>query len=127
VRGRVGCVARVWTGPERELGAILLDRNKTNVTDALTHSGVPRTVAHKLAQSFSSATSTPAGSQQHTTPALRHAIALAFAHSTQTVFYIMAAVMALVFLISVRFLPRGTVAVPAPETAALEPQVDVAS
>jgi hypothetical protein len=38
-------------------------------------------------------------------------VALAFAHSTQTVFYIMAAAMAFTFLVSVRRLPRGRVEV----------------
>ena len=35
---------------------------------------------------------------------------LAFAHSTQTVFYIMAGVMAATFLVAVRWLPRGRIA-----------------
>ena len=38
-----------------------------------------------------------------------HDVQLAFAHSTQTVFYIMAAVMAVVFVISLRYLPRGRI------------------
>ena len=38
-----------------------------------------------------------------------HAIQLAFAHSTQTVFYIMAGVMAFGFLVVFRFLPRGRI------------------
>jgi hypothetical protein len=39
--------------------------------------------------------------------ALVHDVKLAFAHSTQTVFYIMAAVMAATFIIAVRRIPRG--------------------
>jgi fucose permease len=100
------------------LGAILLSRNETNVSGALTKAGVPRAVAHKLALSFSSAQSGSGGAHAGETPALRHAIALAFAHSTQTVFYIMAAVMALVFVVSVRWLPRGRVEAPVEVAAA---------
>ena len=83
-------------------------------------------MAHKLALSFSS---TNAGAGPHTgeTPALLHAVALAFAHSTQTVFYIMAAVMALVFVLSVRFLPSGLVGAPVQAAAQLEPELDTAS
>ena len=38
---------------------------------------------------------------------LVHDVQLAFAHSTQTVFYIMAGVMAATFLVTVRWSPRG--------------------
>jgi hypothetical protein len=38
-----------------------------------------------------------------------HAVQLAFADSTQTVFYIMAGVMAVTFVVAVRRLPRGRV------------------
>jgi hypothetical protein len=40
-----------------------------------------------------------------------HDVQLAFAHSTQTVFYVMAGVMAFTFLVAVRALPRGRVEV----------------
>ena len=36
-----------------------------------------------------------------------HSVQLAFAHSTQTVFYIMAGVMVATFIVAVRWLPRG--------------------
>jgi hypothetical protein len=36
-----------------------------------------------------------------------HSVRLAFAHSTQTVFYIMAGVMVVTFIVAVRRLPRG--------------------
>ena len=38
-----------------------------------------------------------------------HDVQLAFAHSTQTVFYIMAGVMATTFIVAVRGLPRARV------------------
>jgi len=88
------------------LGTILIHQNDTNVTSALTRAGVPSGVAHRIAASFG--TSAPgarsARGQPHT---LVHDVQLAFAHSTQTVFYIMAGVMAATFLVAVRSLPRG--------------------
>ena len=58
-------------------------------------------------------------------------VQVAFAHSTQTVFYIMAAVMVATFIVSVRGLPRGRVAAPAesepePTAAAVEPSAQEA-
>jgi EmrB/QacA subfamily drug resistance transporter len=87
------------------LGALLISRSRTNVTDALVHDGVPRTVAEHVAGSFGAAppTSSQAGGQ------LVHDVQLAFAHSTQTIFYVMAGVMAATFLVAVRGLPRGQV------------------
>jgi hypothetical protein len=41
-----------------------------------------------------------------------HAVQLAFAHSTQTVFYIMAAVMAATCIVAARWLPPGRVEAP---------------
>jgi EmrB/QacA subfamily drug resistance transporter len=90
------------------LGAILISRNDTNITDALIGHGVPRSVAHGVARTvgFSPSDSTSARGQPH---AIVHAVQLAFAHSTQTVFQIMAGVMAAIFVIALRGLPRGRV------------------
>jgi hypothetical protein len=78
------------------------------VTSALTKSGVPGGVGHRVAASFGAgAGGVRSGSGQR--PALVHDVQLAFAHSTQTVFYIMAGVMAVTFLVSIRWLPRGRV------------------
>jgi EmrB/QacA subfamily drug resistance transporter len=88
------------------LGAILISRNDTNVTKALTLHGVPTGVAHRVAASFS-ASGAPSGSGSAHTAALVHSVQLAFAHSTQTVFYIMAGVMVATFIVAVRWLPRG--------------------
>jgi len=87
------------------LGAILISRNDTNVTAALTKHGVPSGVAHRVASSFSGSGAAGSGSGQ--SPALVHDVQLAFAHSTQTVFYIMAGVMVATFIVAVRWLPRG--------------------
>ncbi len=90
------------------LGAILIQQNKTNITNALTKAGGPTTAAHKVAASFaaSSPGAQAASGQPH---ALVHNVQVAFAHSTQTVFYIMAGVMAATFLVAVRWMPRGRV------------------
>ncbi|HUA04824.1 MAG TPA: MFS transporter [Solirubrobacteraceae bacterium] len=88
------------------LGAILISRNDTNVTKALTLHGVPSGVAHRVAASFS-ASGAPSGSGSGHTAALVQSVRLAFAHSTQTVFYIMAGVMVATFIVALRRLPRG--------------------
>jgi fucose permease len=90
------------------LGALLISRNNTNITGALTRAGVPRTVAHRVATSFGASVGS-GGSSSGQPRALVHDVQLAFAHSTQTVFYVMAAVMAATFIVTVRWVPRGRV------------------
>jgi EmrB/QacA subfamily drug resistance transporter len=101
------------------LGAIMINRNATNITNALTKAGVPHAAAHRVASSIGFAPSSSA-SQGHS-PALVHQVQLAFAHSTQTVFYIMAAVMAATFLITLRLFPRGRVELVDDPSATSEP------
>jgi MFS family permease len=79
------------------LGTILINRATTTVTEALVHMGVPRARAAELAGSFG-------GSRGGTVP---HEVQLAFAQATQTIFYIMAAVMAATFLLARLWLPRS--------------------
>jgi EmrB/QacA subfamily drug resistance transporter len=88
------------------LGAILISQNQTHVASALTKDGVPISAADKVAASLGSggAGSSSASTQPH---ALVHDVQVAFAHSTQTVFYVMAGVMAATFLVALRWLPRG--------------------
>ncbi|MGB0092352.1 MAG: MFS transporter [Solirubrobacteraceae bacterium] len=103
------------------LGAVLITQNKTNVSGALTKAGVPKAVAHRVAASFGAA-SPGAHAGTGASRSQVHVVQTAFAHSTQTVFYIMAGVMAATFLVSVRWLPRGRVELPeepeVPATAA---------
>ena len=90
------------------MGTVLISRNLTNVTGALTKAGVPKDVAHRVASSFGTSPSGGGGSgQPH---AIVHDVQVAFAHSTQTVFYIMAGIMLATFIVTVRWLPRGRVA-----------------
>ncbi len=88
------------------LGAILITRNDTNVTAALTRHGVPSGVAHRVAASFGGS-GPGAGAGRGQPAALVHDVQLAFAHSTQTVFYIMAGVLIATFVVALRWLPRG--------------------
>ena len=55
----------------------------------------------------SAAAARPRGPARGSRRALVHDVQLAFAHSTQTVFYIMAGVMVATFIVAVRWLPRG--------------------
>jgi EmrB/QacA subfamily drug resistance transporter len=88
------------------LGAILVSRDKVNITHALTQAGVPRAAAQKAAESFGSAGARAGAGRPG---ALVHDVEAAFAHSTQTVFYIMAGLMAATFVVAVRGLPGGRV------------------
>jgi len=103
------------------LGAILISENNTNITSALSRAGVPRAVAHKIASSFGPSTGGASGAAEP--HAIVHDVQIAFAHSTQTVFRIMAAVLAATFLVAVRGLPRGGVQ-PVDEQAAPVPERD---
>ncbi len=87
------------------LGALLVSRDKVNITGALSRAGVPKAAAERISGSFGSGAGSHVGAGQG--PALVHDVRLAFAHSTQTIFYVMAAVMAATFLVSLRWLPRG--------------------
>jgi EmrB/QacA subfamily drug resistance transporter len=104
------------------LGAILISQNKIHVTSALTKAGVPAGVAHRVASSLG--TRAGSGSGGHQPAALVHDVQLAYAHSTQTVFYIMAAVLAATFLVAIRWLPPGKVA-PAEPTDEPAPAPDL--
>jgi hypothetical protein len=88
------------------LGAILIAQNKTNVTHALTTAGLPEARAAKIASSFSSGSQ---GASSGHGSSLAHTVQLAAAHSTQTVFYIMAGVMAATFLVPFFRFPRGRI------------------
>jgi hypothetical protein len=75
----------------------LIRENNANITGALTKAGVPHAAARKVAASFG-AVAPSSGGHSGQSHALVHDVQLAFAHSTQTVFYIMAGVMAATFL-----------------------------
>jgi EmrB/QacA subfamily drug resistance transporter len=97
------------------LGTILVSRDGHTITSALTKHGVPVGIARHVAGSLTSG-ARPHGGHD---PALIHDVQLAFAHSSQTVFYVMAGVMAVTFLVAVRFYPRAF-PTPAPRRIAVE-------
>ena len=74
---------------------------------------MPERVAQRIAGSFISSAASGAG-RPH---ALVHQVQLAFAHSTQTVSYCMAAVMAVTGIVALRGLPHGRVEAPDDEPA----------
>jgi hypothetical protein len=86
------------------LGTILTSRNTVNIASALVKQGVPAGAAHRAATSFGFG---EAQSGSRGSSAVLHGVELAFAHSTQTVFYVMAGVLAATFLVTIRFYPRG--------------------
>jgi EmrB/QacA subfamily drug resistance transporter len=88
------------------LGTILISRDRTNIGGALEAHGVPKAVADSVSNRFTTG-NVGGGSASGQPDALVHAVQLAFAHSTATVFSIMAGVMAVTFLVAVRGLPRG--------------------
>src|SRR5262249_21774150 len=98
------------------LGTILISRNKTNITAALTGKGVPLPIAPRVASSIGFAPASSVSARGHS-PAVVHAVQIGFAQSTQTIFRIMAGLMAATFVIALRGLPRGRV-LPAEEPAA---------
>ena len=96
------------------LGAILVSQNQSNVVKGLTKNGVPSAQAHSVANSLGAhisggvAGGGPPGAGPVTRAAV-HSVQVAYAQSTQTVFYIMAGVMAATFLVALIRLPPGRV------------------
>ena len=102
------------------LGSILITRTVHNVTPVLTRAGVPSHIAHSIASAIGSGSPASGASFNHAPPALVHQVQLAFAHSTQTVFYIMTGVFVATFLIVVRGMPRGQVELAADDEPAAQ-------
>ncbi len=88
------------------LGSILIRRTDHTVTPVLTRAGVPPRVAHSVASALGSGAPT-SGSSFHAPHQLVHQVQLAFAHSTQTVFYVMASVFVATFVVVLRGVPRA--------------------
>ncbi|MDQ6775537.1 MAG: MFS transporter [Actinomycetota bacterium] len=90
------------------LGAILVTESKTNISGALAKAHVPQAVAQRVASSLGAGPGGDSGAREP--HSVVHAIQIGFAQSTQTIFDIMAGVMAVTFLVALRWLPRGRVA-----------------
>lgn len=95
------------------LGTILTAQNKINIEDKLGAFNVPKAEADKVAESLTQSGSGGNSSSmgEHVSAAQQadffEAVQSAFAHSTQTVFYIMAGVMAVSYVIAHIFMARG--------------------
>jgi fucose permease len=105
------------------LGTILISQIRSRVTTSLISQGVPAARAHaeasQLAQSHS------AGSATHLLP---HFVRMDFAYATRSVFYVMAAIMAVAAVVAVVGLRAGVqtearTSEAEPETTSLEPEV----
>jgi EmrB/QacA subfamily drug resistance transporter len=103
------------------LGALLVARNHANVTTALEGDGVPAATARGVANALGPGAVSQSGAGRGRPEAFLHDVQVAFAHSTQTVFYVMAGVMAASFLVAFFGLPRGRVAPPDIEDEATAP------
>jgi EmrB/QacA subfamily drug resistance transporter len=96
------------------LGTILILENKANLESTLGAQGVPKAKADQIADSISQGSSSSSagfaeaagGHAQQLFAAVQHDFALA----SRTVFYVMAAVMALAFVIALAAMPAGKVA-----------------
>ena len=94
------------------LGTVLISSSRANVAAGLVKAGVPAATAHRVASSFNFSASR-SGHSAREPHRYVHAVQLAFAHSTQTVFHIMAAVLAVTFFVAIRFLRSGREPAPA--------------
>ena len=107
------------------LGSLLITENVSRVTQTLGRVGVPGQQANEVAHAISGASGGGGSGRGQDCVARDHAqIQLDFAHSTQTVVYVMAGAMALAFVVALRAMPGGkaeqaeTVEAPAPASGA---------
>jgi EmrB/QacA subfamily drug resistance transporter len=109
------------------LGSILVTRVINEVTAKLTSRGVPHATASRVANDIAGASTGKAssfGGSGHITQALTHAVQLGFAEATKTVVIGMAGAMAVAFVVSLVWMPRGRAneqPVPEAETAGAAP------
>jgi len=108
------------------LGTVLILQNKANIESTATAHGVPKAAADEIADTISQGSGT-GEAPQHISGALGKVVSNIphdFALATQTVFYGMAGVMALAFVVSLIWLPAGKVEeqVPEPDATATPAQ-----
>jgi len=89
------------------LGTILITQNKANIEDNLGKLGIPKAQTDQIASDVVSGAQHvgTGGSGQ----AIFRGIQTSYAQSTQTIFYVMSGVLALIFIYSLIFVPRGKV------------------
>jgi EmrB/QacA subfamily drug resistance transporter len=104
------------------LGSVLILQNKSNLESAAAENGAPKAVADKIADAISSGGGGEAPA--HVGGAVGKVVASipeSFADATQVVFYCFAGVMAVAFLVALKWMPAGKVTEPPPEDEAPVP------
>ena len=91
------------------LGTILIHQNESNIRAGLEKIGFPQGVISRIQESVASGGSQAAANSQNHGGGGRvmKTIELAYAQSTETVFLVMAGVLAAIFVISILLLPGG--------------------
>ena len=89
------------------LGTILIARNKINLEERLGGIGIPKAEADRIASEVAGGGGPRGGPSGAGGQQIFEAIQNAYAASTSTVFYVIAGVMALMFVFSLIFLPKG--------------------
>jgi predicted MFS family arabinose efflux permease len=109
------------------LGTLLISENRSNLESTLGAKGIPKSVADNIADQISQGTSAgaeaPTGAGRHAEAlfnTVQSAIAHDFALASRTVFYAMAGVMALAFVVALAKMPSGKVEEEIEEPAAAE-------
>jgi EmrB/QacA subfamily drug resistance transporter len=109
------------------LGTVLISENRSNLESTLGAKGIPKSVADNIADQISQGTSAgaeaPTGAGRHAEAlfnTVQGAIAHDFALASRTVFYAMAGVMALAFVVALAKMPSGKVEEEIEEPAAAE-------
>jgi EmrB/QacA subfamily drug resistance transporter len=101
------------------LGTILILQNKANLESTAANHGVPKSVADEIADSISQGSGASEAPQQVSGAigTVVNSIPHDFALATQTVFYAMAGVMAVAFVVALASMPAGKVEEPVPESS----------
>ena len=105
------------------LGTVLILENKANLESTATTHGVPKATADEIADQISQG-SGAGEAPQHVGGAIGNVVSNIphdFALATQTVFYGMAGVMAVAFVVALIWMPAGKVEEPVPEPSATVP------
>ena len=89
------------------LGTILIARNKVNLEERLGGIGIPKAEADRIASEVAGGGGPRGGPSGVDGQQVFDAIQNAYAASTSTVFYVIAGVMALMFLFALAFVPSG--------------------
>jgi EmrB/QacA subfamily drug resistance transporter len=91
------------------LGTILITQNRVNIEDNLGQIGIPKAQADQIASAVASGAQNAGTTGGAQAAEIFKGIQTSYAQSTQTIFYVMSGVLALIFIYSLIFVPRGKV------------------